>query len=299
MRIQHLQNENIDKDRWDQCIRNAENGLVYAFSNYLDLMSPGWNGLILNDYEAVMPLPTRAKFGVKYIYQPAFCAQLGLFGNNLTPRLFDKFLEAIPKRYRYWDMNLNYGNVFESHYPLYIRKNYVLDLNHPYDEIAKNYRENTRRNIKKASDSGCFFITDISVTEIISLAIKYTPGIDTIDLNRFEQLFDFFYKTNQALTYGVYTHSKELVSSSVFFFSHTRAYYILVGNHPNGKMLGASHMLIDGFIRDHSNTAMKLDFEGSDLSNLAFFYSSFGAKEENYTAIHLNLLPWYLKILKS
>ena len=299
MRIQHLQNENIDKEKWDQCIRNAGNGLIYAFSNYLDLMAPGWNGLILNDYDAVMPLPTRAKFGVKYIFQPAFCAQLGLFGNNLTTQLLNKFLEAIPKKYRYWDMNLNHGNVFESPYPLFIRKNYVLDLNHSYDKIVKNYRENIRRNIKKASESGCYIKTDIALFEVISLATKYTPSINPIDLNRFEQLFNVFHKTNQAVTYGVYSPSKELVSSSVFFFSHARAYYILVGNHPNGKMLGASHMLIDGFIRDHSNTAMKLDFEGSDLNNLAFFYSSFGAKEENYTALRLNLLPWYLKILKN
>ena len=299
MRIQHLQNENIDKEKWDQCIRNAGNGLIYAFSNYLDQMAPGWNGLILNDYEAIMPLPNKAKFGVKYIFQPAFCAQLGLFGNNLTPQLLDKFLSAIPKKYRYWDMNLNHGNVFESHYPLFVRKNYVLDLNHPYDKIVKNYRENTRRNIKKAFDSGCYIKTDITINEITSLAIKFTPDIDPLDLKRFEQLYNFFHKTSQALSYGVYSPSKTLVSSSVFFFSHARAYYILVGNHPNGKMLGASHMLIDGFIRDHSNTAMKLDFEGSDISTLAFFYSSFGAKEENYSALRLNLLPWYLKILKN
>jgi hypothetical protein len=72
-----------------------------------------------------------------------------------------------------------------------------------------------------------------------------------------------------------------------------------VGNHPDGRTAGASHFLIDAFIKDHAGTDMLLDFEGSDIRNLAFFYSSFGAKEENYGAIKLNRLPFYMKWLKK
>jgi hypothetical protein len=44
---------------------------------------------------------------------------------------------------------------------------------------------------------------------------------------------------------------------------------------------------------------MLLDFEGSDIRNLAFFYSSFGATEEKFAGIKLNKLPFYLKWMKS
>jgi hypothetical protein len=44
---------------------------------------------------------------------------------------------------------------------------------------------------------------------------------------------------------------------------------------------------------------MVLDFEGSDIRNLAFFYSSFGAKEENFAGVKLNRLPFYLKWMKK
>ena len=90
-----------------------------------------------------------------------------------------------------------------------------------------------------------------------------------------------------------------LEASCVFLFSHKRAYYILVGNHPNGRTLGASHALIDAFIKDHAGQDLSLDFEGSDIRNLAFFYSSFGAQEEKYAAIKLNRLPWWMKWLKG
>ena len=102
-----------------------------------------------------------------------------------------------------------------------------------------------------------------------------------------------------AVTYGILSAQNELVASCVFFFSHKRAYYILVGNHPNGKTIGASHALIDAFIKDHAGKNILLDFEGSDIRNLAFFYSSFGAVEEKYAALQLNRLPFYLKWLKK
>ena len=38
---------------------------------------------------------------------------------------------------------------------------------------------------------------------------------------------------------------------------------------------------------------------GSDIRNLAFFYSSFGATEEKFAGIRLNRLPIYLRWMKS
>ena len=102
-----------------------------------------------------------------------------------------------------------------------------------------------------------------------------------------------------ATTYGIVSSENELVASCVLFFSHNRAYYILVGNHSNGRNVGASHALIDAFIKEHAGKNLVLDFEGSDISNLALFYSSFGAVNEVYPALKINRLPFYLKWLKK
>ena len=47
--IQYLSHEQIDKAKWDQCIDNASNGLIYAYSFYLDTMADNWDALVLND----------------------------------------------------------------------------------------------------------------------------------------------------------------------------------------------------------------------------------------------------------
>ncbi len=300
--IQYIVHNDIDFAKWDTCISRSSNGLVYAYSYYLETMAPNWDALILNDYEAVMPLTWNKKFGVYYLYQPFITAQLGLFGNNIHADLLDAFLKAIPGKFKYWDIYLNHNNIFKSSgFPLYLRSNYILNLNRPYKDIYQNYRENIRRNIKKAENTGCKVIKEFNVEQVIELAIMQMREYDKKSIDnteRFRKLYRSLSSRKMATTYGI-SLNNQLLASAVFFFSHNRAYYILVGNHPNGKTLGASHALIDAFIKDYAGKNMLLDFEGSDIRNLAFFYESFGGFEEKFAAIKNNKLPFYLKWLKK
>jgi Acetyltransferase (GNAT) domain len=301
--IRYLPHQQIDKPKWDKCIDAAGNGLIYAYSFYLDHMAKHWDALVLNDYECVMPLTWNMKYGIRYLYQPFLCAQLGLFGNNLDAGLLSEFLRAIPQKFVYWDFLLNHGNVFSlPDFDLTLRSNYVLDLNKPYEELYKSYRENIRRNINKARQLGCYEKKDIEAEKVIELAVQQMQTFAKPKMNDFEnfkRLYDILHKQGKAFTYGLFSQQNELQASCIFFFSHSRAYYILVGNHPDGKTIGASHALIDTFIKDHAGKNLKLDFEGSDIHNLAFFYSSFGAVEEKYSSIKLNKLPSWARWLKK
>ncbi len=302
LQIQYLTNRKIDKVKWDDCISKAENGLIYAYSFYLDTMAKHWDALVLNDYEAVMPLTWNSKYGINYLYQPFITAQLGVFGNTITEEMVGKFAQAIPTSFRLIEISLNSRNIFGAPTGFSIhRSNYVLDLNKPYQTLFDNYRENIRRNIKKAEQVGCKVRKDFDVGEVIALAVQQMKGQNnesTDNINRFRKLYQYLQEKKMATTYGIVLNN-ELLASCVFFFSHHRAYYILVGNHPNGKTIGASHFLIDAFIKDNAGKEMLLDFEGSDISSLAFFYSSFGAVHEVYPAVKINRLPFYLKWLKK
>jgi len=301
MNIKYLTNNTIDKKKWDDCITNASNGLIYAYSYYLDAMAKNWDALILNDYEAVMPLTWNKKYGFYYIYQPFFTASLGIFGKDISADLLNKFLTAIPEKFKYWDFYLsNYFSV--SHFELYKRTNYILPLNKNYELLFASFRDSTKRNIKKAEQLGCIVKKEISIEEIIMLAAeqsnKFSPVTDE-DYEKIMQLYKLLHNQQKAITYGAYSHNNELLASCAFFFSHERAYYILVGNHPNGKTIGASHLLINAFIKDHAGENLLLDFEGSEINNVAFFYSSFGATEEKYMGIKLNKLPKLIRLLKK
>lgn len=303
--IRYVKHDDIDPDKWDECVRNAKNGMIYGYSFYLDHMAKHWDGLILGDYEAVMPLPWNKKYGIHYLYQPPFVAMGGVIGNNLDEQLVGEFCQAIPEKFKLIEINLNPEHLAVAGAPhgyQLLRANYVLSLHSSYDKLRKNYRDNIKRNIKKAIEASCVVKKEIPVQDVIKLAkdqLSTIVKIEDRDLQQFENLYQFLYKKKQAITYGVYSANNELLSSCVYFFSHTRAYYILIGNHPNGKTLGASHYLIDRFIADYAGEDIILDFEGSDIRNLAFFYSSFGARQELYPALKINRLPWYVKLFKS
>lgn len=300
--IQYVTGPQVDKQKWDDCISRAANGRIYSYSFYLDCMTPHWDALVLNDYETVMPLTGNKKYGIHYLFQPFLCAQLGITGDNITAPLVEHFLDTIPGKFRYWDISLNPANFFVlQQYPFQQRVNYLLDLNRGYEVLYSNYRENIRRNIRKAIQLGCVVKKDFPVTEVIAIAAGQMRnyGDRQSDFSGFIRLYDLLHARQKAVTYGIFSAANELLASCVFFFSHQRAYYILVGNHPNGKTVGASHLLIDAFIKENAGTNLLLDFEGSDIRNLAFFYSSFGATEEFYPALKLNRLPFYLKWLKK
>jgi hypothetical protein len=301
--INYLTYQQIDKIKWDACIDKAGNGLIYGYSFYLDAMAKNWDALVLNDYETVMPLTWNKKYSIHYLYQPPFTACLGIFGNSLTAETVNEFLKAIPSKFKYWDIYFNPGNLFKlKDFDLYQRMNYVLNLNNSYENLFDAFRKNIQRNIKKSEQFQLSINKNIAIADVIGLAKEQANSFTSIaddDFSRFEKLFQLLYIKQKSTTYGVYTKEGQLMASAVFFFSHNRAYYIMVGNHPNGKTLGASHALINAFIKDNAGEDIVLDFEGSDIPSLAFFYSSFGAVEEKYSAIKLNKLPAPIKWLKK
>jgi len=85
----------------------AVNGMVYGCSWYLDIVCPEWEALVQDDYEAIFPLTCNRKFGIRYLYQPFFTQQLGIFSRGLlSGELVEKFLDAIPVHFRFAEINL-------------------------------------------------------------------------------------------------------------------------------------------------------------------------------------------------
>ena len=113
--IAYIRHAGIDKNRWDAAIARSSNGMVYAHSWFLDLVSPRWDALIAGDYEMVMPLTWKKKAGIQYLCQPPFTQQLGVFSpKSLAHQQTAAFLRAIPSSFRYVDIFLNQRNPLDA-----------------------------------------------------------------------------------------------------------------------------------------------------------------------------------------
>ncbi len=301
--ITYIRNSFIEKAKWDRCIANAGNSLIYATALYLDTMSKSWDALILNDYEVVMPLTYNKKFGIYYLYQPFTCASLGIFGNSLTKEIIELFLKAIPAHFKYADIYLNYANSFTiQDFELIPRANYTLSLNKSYENIFKGYRNSYRQIISRNNATHSLAVKrNINYALVIDLAIKKMQHINPFkkdDIKRFKNLCKIFLQDGQVKTYGVYENST-LLASGIFFIYKDRAHYIMAGNTEDGRQKSASHILIDAFIKDHADTKIILDFEGSNIPGIAFFFKGFNPEKEIYPALKFNLLNRVQRIFKK
>jgi hypothetical protein len=299
--IQYITHNKIDKLKWDDCIAGASNSLIYATALYLDEMAKYWDALILNNYEAVMPLTYNKKLGIYYLYQPFACASLGVFGNHLSQQVVELFLQNIPPHFKYADIYLNRENNFNvKSVHLTPRTNYVLSLDKPYTEIDKQYRQSYQQILKNIGTATLIKI-NIDYELVIDLAQKKMNEVKPFkmdDIKRFRKLCHALLQKDQVKTYGVF-HDDNLVASGIFFIDNCRAYYVMAGNTTPGRTLGASHILIDAFIKNHSDRKLSLDFEGSNIPGIAFFFKGFGAMKEIYFSLRFNRLNKLIQLFKK
>jgi hypothetical protein len=299
--INYLSYDRIDKKKWDDCIDASFNGMVYAKSWYLDVVAEQWEGLVEDDYERVFPLVWGKKMGIHYLYQPVFTQQLGVFSKkNLTAQVVTGFLQAIPDRFRFAEINLNtFNNLTTLKKGLELWKNFELDLINSYEKLKNNYSTNLKRNLKKAAEYRLQLVKNTKPEEIIRI-FRENKGREVLQLKdadymKLSRLIYTGIYGGVITTYGVYTPTNDLCAGAVFLKSKKKVIFLFSGLTATGKDYNAMAYLIDSFIREHARTHLTLDFEGSNQPGLAKFYKSFGSQEISYPHLTINKLPLLIK----
>ncbi|NOX85863.1 MAG: hypothetical protein GXO86_07860 [Chlorobi bacterium] len=294
--IRYIKNSGIDNKKWDNCIKKSVNGNPYALSWYLDIIHGEWEALVEGDYERVMPLTGKKKYGIWYLYQPYFAQQLGVFSTEkLNPETVKNFLRAIPPQYRYVDINLNSFNKIEGEeYEIIYNSNYMLDLIHDYEKISVAYSKNTKRNLKKSRLHRLSMMKGVKPEELIRLfrenrgrTLKKWGEIQYRHLGRL--MYSSIYK-GKGVIYGVYDERNQLCAGAFFVKSNNRLIFLFSGTSEKGREVAAMTYLIDGVIEEFTPSRLVLDFEGSNNPDLARFYKGFGAKETHYPRLRINKL---------
>ncbi|HSF44895.1 MAG TPA: hypothetical protein VLA58_02760 [Chitinophagaceae bacterium] len=294
--IRFLEREKVNTDAWDALIRRSSNGLVYALSGFLDNLSPGWCALVSDNFDAVMPLTQRKKYGISYLYQPPFLQQLGIFGitNAETNALF---ISTAKKHYQFAEINLNTTNPCPG---TIARQNFVLSLDRPYDEIAAGFSTAHSKNLKRAGNAGLRYVHSQAIESNVNLNYSLIgSSISTVKRFHYDAIIALAGTVSDHVMSREVWKDEDLQASCVCFVDHRRIYFILSTVTETGKHHQANHFLIDQLIREYSGQQRILDLEGSDIPGVAEFYKGFGAINEPYYFLKWNNLPWPLKLLKK
>lgn len=302
--IKFIEHKNINKKKWDDCVHNSSNASIFAYSWYLDVVCEGWNGLVLDDYEAVFVLASKSKYKINYLYQPFFTRYFGVFTKSkINNKLVSEFFVAIPEKYKYIEFCLTESNLFQSkQYEFSDKKFQVLDLNRKYEDIQKDFSDNSKRNVKKAIKAGLKIRPDISPDKIVNL-FRITKGneLEVFAAEDYKVLIKLMNTCNdlkKGQSIAIYDGEK-LCAAAFFMFSNNRFTFLKSGLTDDGKAKGAMFLLMDYFIKQNSDKKYQLDFGGSSVESVARFYKNFGAKDCVYLQVKRNNLPALVKWVKS
>lgn len=293
--INYLEHKAIDKAKWDAII--AECGNIYAYSWYLDIVHPGWEALVEDDYQAVMPLTGGNKFGIQYLYQPYFVQQLGVFSKaSLTQEKLSEFLIAIPKKYHFCEIRLNESNTLSSDIKgLEYHRNVLLNLNQDYNTIRAQYHQNTKRNLAKAESNNLQLVDTVIPYHVVALFTDNRGALldkwGEAEYARLTTLTQAAVNRKHAFILGVTEKGVgQLICAAIFMKTKDRVTFLFSGLTEEGKQRQAMTYLLDQVIQKYANQPITFDFEGSDDDNLARFYLGFGGHEVKYPSYTFNRL---------
>ncbi|MFT5513240.1 MAG: hypothetical protein ACI8SE_001646 [Bacteroidia bacterium] len=293
MSLRYIKHIDIDKQRWDKTIADSNNPRIYAESWYLDVTTNNcWDAVILNDYEAVMPLPYNRKlFGVHQIYRPFFTQQLGVFSTDSTIDI-SAFIQTIPKKFLRLQYPFHSKNDVEGATK---RTNLVLPLSLPYSQLQANFSASLRKRIRRSNTLQLEETADISaVIQFYKDQLEHKVKLGDVGYRIAQKLFSEAYRHKSAKIYRLLDDG-EVLAMGVFLVKYNRVINVFGASANSKTHPNTMSALLSKVMEKYAESNNTFDFEGSDLPGIKDYFLSFGSKEENYSTFHYNRLPVWLK----
>jgi hypothetical protein len=301
VKVQLLDRRSVDDGRWNAVIADSIAETLYPYTWYLDAVAENWSALVLEDYRFIMPVVWKRKYGIRYIYQPFYTQQLGVFSKEyVDPTIIRQMISLLPRKFRFATFNFNAQNLVGEEKPFQVedKSNYVLDLSHGYETLQKLFSQNAKRNIKKSLEVKNQVSSNISCEEVV----EFKRQNDVIqrkesDYQWLLNLLETVYDKGNGRILGI-RDQQNLIAVAYFAFSQTRAIYLVSASNNMGKDRRSMFRIVDAFIREYAGKKMKLDFEGSSIPSVARFFAGFGARPEIYQNVSFSRLPALINPLK-
>ncbi|MCG8580169.1 MAG: hypothetical protein MI866_09645 [Bacteroidales bacterium] len=298
-----LRHDEIDIKRWDETVRNSANESPVVYSWVLDIMHPGWNAVVVGDYEGVMPLTTSKVMFSEHLQMPYDLQNFGVFSSDSgIIGLFAEICIELTKIYRL----ISYSSVVIDKVDFDYskskkRRTFLLDLNKTYDVIRASYSHGHKRNVNIFKRSNLTILENKDSIHLLQLKEQMWQGREFLRVpvkihRRLKALIEESIKRSCGEIYTVLWEGKPV--SSAFFLEGKDRSVILHASNEIGKRNKCAFGLIDKYIKRHSEQSMILDFAGSDVDGIADFNRGFGASECIYPMFENERLGYGMRMLK-
>ncbi|WP_448520385.1 GNAT family N-acetyltransferase [Rhodoflexus sp.] len=314
----------INKRDWDECIAESPQRTLYAFSWYLDIVSPRWDAVVherAGRYEAVMPLPTRKRFTFRYLWHPLFCQQLGIFmrQGHVSPDVLAAFCRLGLGSYSYaanYPFNVNNSQIIAEcllkedwraspdfsdiiFQPTYTHH---LNLAADYAQISSHYTADRAMNLKRAERADLQIVEGQNIEPLIlmfrrSAEQKIIGGIHPRTYRWLRAIYTALQMRGKCRLLYTKNNKGQLGAGALFAFDGNKIIYLFNAAFDAMRKENGRTLLLDYMFREYAGQPLIFDFESPQAASVASFYSSFGAEQVSFYTAHFNRLPWHINAL--
>lgn len=320
-----LKRPQIDDRAWNALIDEARHSVVYAYTWYLDCVSPDWQALVFVDsalsvgqrtssfnYRMVMPLPVRRKWGMGVVQQPLFCQYLGIFSKvEVSEDDLARFLESINRHFSYisvYDFHPAHTCLLRKLVPACAdfesqeKATHWLNLEKSHAELAGEYTADRTKNIKKSRKHEWDWIESQDIEPLIILFQEnHAAQIQGVQESAYVLLRNLAQNLLEKRIATIrYASRHGTIHAGVMILESQRmGIYIFNAADAIGRKGNARTFLLDCYFQKAAGQLKTFDFESPEVESIAQFYESFGAERQKFISIKKNKLPFPLRQLQD
>ena len=291
--VRRLRRTQIDDRRWDAAVMRDAVPLPYGLSWWLDAATDhAWEGLVLDDYRVVLPLPIGRRFGVLPVYlRPPYTQQLGPFGQPqrgdvgaLLRAVPPKLQVALPLR-----PTLPLAEV-PRQYRVRRRTNYVLDLSRPYAETKRGFPKKLQQYLMRCSLDELAPIDAAALVAMSRSQLTGRQGVSALSFGRLTSLIEACCHRGLGKCYQLKVNQECLGAGFYPQLEGRTINLVAVTTEAGRKQRGMSRLLSLVFALQSGQPGATFDFEGSELPGVREFFAKFGGTDEGYYLLRKGLL---------
>jgi Acetyltransferase (GNAT) domain len=271
---------------------------------WLDAVAPAaWDAVVVDNGDIVgrLPFVRKRHLGLRLLTQPPLTPCLGPWIKTATGKyhtqvareheIVTRLIDALPDHDIFMQ---SFHYCFTNALPFYWRGfsasthyTYALDDLDDCDRIWAGFRENVRREIRKAErevavrpleDIDVFISLNRMTFERQGMSMPYSADL----VRRLDAACSARGARRMFLAEG-----SDGVPHAVLYlvWDHASAYYLMSGSDPSRRTSGAMSLLMWEAIRYASQVTRRFDFEGSMLQPVERFFRAFGARQVCYARL--------------
>ncbi|UFK97985.1 hypothetical protein [Kaistella faecalis] len=290
--IKRLNYQQIDFEKYQHCIETSLQRNFYAKKEILDTLCEEWELLVSGDYDYIMPVPLKKKYGFHFVLMPLFCQQLGVFSKTVNREMEQQFLTFLKRNYRVFSYYFNHQNTFNQ--DLKVKKNYFIECTE-YSVLRKNYFKGRKSTVKTAQ---YLDFKEVGLAETFGFINDNFKGLKKkSDFQKFLGYLKFLETKKMLRIFGAFKDN-QLTSLAIMICEGDAFSLLGLVNDENYRLDNGASYLIDRILKENIHQK-SFDFMGGSIRGIEVFFKSFGSVLQEYPVLENTKKDLLLNILRK